>query len=165
MGQSRGWRPIEWGATSRAEDETGSDAGCDGSAESRLTEWNRGGDRIALPMIVEHLCLYRSEEEASQAYEDRTLAVVAGEYYPNLDDASQYTPDGWNPSVLSADDAELGCGLGNPNVYCGSWVYRARYGTVLVDLTFIADGSALSLAQFLRLAQDAEIRIATGRSL
>jgi hypothetical protein len=143
---------IEWSATGAV----APDSECGGDAPGRSIAWSKDGVKIALPVIVERLCLFGSEASAVNGFASRSLSAIAVDDFPNLDDASEFTPDAWNASSLRADDAGLGCGLGDPNGYCASWFFHGRYGDAVLELTYVADGKGLPYDRFLSLLQKAE---------
>jgi hypothetical protein len=62
--------------------------------------------------------------------------------------------------TLSADEQEIGCGVGNPNKGCGVWLFRARDGRVNWVLAFISSPGAITFQQMRALIRSVDRAIA-----
>jgi hypothetical protein len=137
----------------------------DGHGDHR--EWSDRGREWALPRVFQVVCVFEEPDEARRVYSSMSLAKVAGEDWPN------YEPEAAAPAVpsdlrsldaLAANEWEIGCGVGDPNVGCSVWTFRARYGRVLTDVEYAASPGRISLRTMSALLRsiDAELTARVG---
>jgi hypothetical protein len=105
--------------------------------------WSNGGTVLGDPMAWETVCVYAFESLARYVYWRQSLLEVGGEdTQPNVDPSFHDRPDPHpkrSVGGLHADTFEIGCGSGDPNGWCNTWTFRARYGRV----TFAAQVRAI----------------------
>jgi hypothetical protein len=110
---------------------------------SGYRQWSQGGGYAAAPSVDQGVCVFADEDGADDMYESMSLPGVAGEDWQNFEDNSAVEPSPTRASELddlAADEWEIGCGAGDPDGSCSVWVFRARYGNVLIDSEFFSQG-------------------------
>ena len=115
-------------------------------------EWTEGrakarkeDDLGAWPFVNQVVCVFSKEDGADDAYDSLSLADVAGEDWPNFDYGETKPTNTSDLDGLTADEWEIGCGIGNPDAVCAVWDFRARYDNVLTDVEFGAQGGGIRL--------------------
>ena len=127
-----GWRPIR---RIRTTDSRNCSYG-----KSAKAAWSVGGDAFGEIAAFETVCVYRLEPVAWSVYKWQSLYKVGGEDWPNFDpsvsDGAPTVPKAVGLLKPEAEQWEIGCGYGDPEGFCRVWVFRARYGRVLIVLEF-----------------------------
>jgi hypothetical protein len=123
---------------------------------SGFRQWSQGGEYAVVPSVDQGVCVFSDEGGADDMYESMSLPSVAGEDWPNFEGGSDVETSPTRASELddlAADEWEIGCGFGDPDGSCAVWDFRARYGNVLVDAEFYAEGGGIdfsSMSRFIR---------------
>lgn len=149
---------TNWGLAVDAERVTRDPVLCDDQVAEFDRSWNQDGEQFAQPQVLQFLCIYETSEQAAKDYEERTLASSAGEDYLNFEsEPSNIVPTEWTASSVAADQAEVGCAEGNADGLCSVWIFRARYGDMITQVTF--RGSLMFFADFLMIVRSADRRL------
>jgi hypothetical protein len=106
--------------------------------------WSYTAELFDDPEGFQTVCTYKSELLARAIYKWQSLYRVAGEDWPNFESWSDSPATPKNDETLNshADEWEIGCGLGDPDGRCQVWVFRGRYGRVLMVVDFYSDVGA-----------------------
>lgn len=158
-------RPTYWG---KAPGDGAAELQSCRNGDGAYRGWSHRGIEWAVPSVNQTVCVYGSGDAARETYESQSLAEVAGEDWPNFEPGSNAPTVPSNVDLLDALDAEeweIGCGIGEPDVGCAVWTFRARYGHALVELEFLTSPGAISFEQMRDLVRSIDREItAKGRS-
>jgi hypothetical protein len=125
--------------------------------------WTPGG-KFASPMVFVRVCTYSSEAKARGAYDSDSLYKQAGYDWPNYEPGmtrNERVPTAVDTlNALTANDYEIGCGLGDSNKGCDVWLFRARFRRVTWTADYITTPGAITFEQMRALIRSVDREIA-----
>jgi hypothetical protein len=157
-----GREPIEW--VREAGDGLVRLPTCE-DGEAAFRAWSEEGIVGGIPKVTHVVCVFETEEAAADAYDSQSLPELAGENWENFEpgsEAATVPTDLDSLDMLSSDEWELGCGVGDPDIACSAWMFRARYGRVLTDVEFFSSPGEISFDDMRELVKSIDPVVARG---